>query len=85
VYITSPCSLQGKEVTGGKVSKSVLEIFCQKNEGFVEIKQRPIKMGGRTNFTGHCHLKGHLFKLGLTDDHLRKVPRRTRISHTYPV
>jgi hypothetical protein len=19
-------------------------------------------------FTGHCHLKGHLFKLGLTDD-----------------
>jgi hypothetical protein len=20
-------------------------------------------------FTGHCHLKGHLFKLGLTDDH----------------
>jgi hypothetical protein len=21
-------------------------------------------------FTGHCHLKGHLFKLGLTDDHI---------------
>jgi hypothetical protein len=20
-------------------------------------------------FTGHCHLKGHVFKLGLTDDH----------------
>jgi hypothetical protein len=24
-------------------------------------------MGDRL-FTGHCHLKGHLFKLGLTDD-----------------
>jgi hypothetical protein len=22
--------------------------LCQKNEGFVEVKQRPIKMGGRT-------------------------------------
>jgi hypothetical protein len=26
----------------------------------VKIKQRTI--------TGHCHIKGHLFKLGLTDD-----------------
>jgi hypothetical protein len=34
-------------------------------------------------FTGHCHLKGHPFKLGLTD--LRKVPRRGWISHTHPV
>jgi hypothetical protein len=23
-------------------------------------------------FTGHCHLKGHLFKLGLTDDPIRE-------------
>jgi hypothetical protein len=29
-----------------------------------EAKQRPIKMGD----TGHRRLKGHLFKLGLTDD-----------------
>jgi hypothetical protein len=28
-------------------------------------KQRPIKMGGRTVY---CHLRGHLFKLALTDD-----------------
>jgi hypothetical protein len=37
-------------------------------------------------FIGYCHLKGHLFKPSLTDDpDLRKVPRRRRISHTYPV
>jgi hypothetical protein len=28
-------------------------------------KQRPIKVGGRTIY---CHLKGHLFELGMTDD-----------------
>jgi ribonuclease HI len=39
--------------------------LCQENEGSAEAKQRPIKMGDRT---GHCHLKGHLFKLELTDD-----------------
>jgi hypothetical protein len=31
------------------------------------MKQRPIKMDSRT-LTGHCHIKGRLFKLGLTDD-----------------
>jgi hypothetical protein len=83
--------------------------LCQKNEGSVEIKQRPIKISGRTIYmslppkmtpfktkglilgpsarrtkdllklnrdqlrlvvglyTGHCHLKGHLLKLGLID------------------
>jgi hypothetical protein len=35
-------------------------------------------------FTGHCHLKGHLFKLGLTDDStcercLDEVESATRI------
>jgi hypothetical protein len=49
----------------GKVT--YIRALCQNNEGSVEIKQRPIKMDGRL-FTGHCHLKGHLFKLGLTDD-----------------
>jgi hypothetical protein len=31
-------------------------------------------MGGSTIvlFTGHCHLKGHLFKLGLTDNPICK-------------
>jgi hypothetical protein len=37
--------------------------LCQKNEGSVEIKQRWV-VG---LLTGHCHLKGHLFKMGLTD------------------
>jgi hypothetical protein len=38
-------------------------------------------------FTGHRYLKGHLFKLGLTDrwPHLRKVPGRRWISRTYPM
>jgi hypothetical protein len=38
--------------------------LCQKNEGSVEDQIRWV-VG---LFTGHCHLKGHLFKLGLTDD-----------------
>jgi hypothetical protein len=39
----------------------------QKNEGFVEVKRRPIKMDGRTI---HKTLspKGHIFKLGLRGD-----------------
>jgi hypothetical protein len=41
--------------------------LCQKNEGSVEIKQRPTKMGGRTTYRT-LSPKGHLFKLGLTDD-----------------
>jgi hypothetical protein len=44
-----------------------IRTLCQKNEGSVETKQRSAKMGDRI-ITGHCHLKGHLFKLGLTDD-----------------
>jgi hypothetical protein len=35
-------------------------------------------------FTRHCHLKEHLFKLGLTDNPiLRNVRRRRWISHTH--
>jgi hypothetical protein len=34
--------------------------------------------------TGHCHQKGHLFKLWLNDDPIcEKVPRRRWLSHTY--
>jgi hypothetical protein len=35
--------------------------------------------------TGHCHLKGHLFKMGLMKSHLQKVPRKRWISHTQPM
>jgi hypothetical protein len=61
-----------------------MRTLCQKNKGSVEIKHTPIKMDSRTIclrtktmefsfslvglFTEQCHLKGHLFKLGLTDD-----------------
>jgi hypothetical protein len=50
---------QWESTTGLKQTNRAL---CQKNEGSVGVKQRPIKMSGRT---GHCHLKGQLFKLGL--------------------
>jgi hypothetical protein len=40
---------------------------CQKNEGFVQVKQKPVKMGGTTIYRT-LSSKGHLFKLGLTDD-----------------
>jgi hypothetical protein len=51
-----------------QISKgSYIWALCQKNEGSVEIKQRPIKMGGRTTYWT-LPPKRHLFKLGLTDN-----------------
>jgi hypothetical protein len=47
--------------------RTYITALCQKSRESVEIKQRPIKMDSRT-ITGHCHLKGRLFKLGLTVD-----------------
>jgi hypothetical protein len=41
--------------------------LCQTNEGTVKKIRAQIKWEVRL-FTGHCHLKGHLFKLGLRDD-----------------
>jgi hypothetical protein len=39
--------------------------LCLKNQRTVKIKQNPVMVGGRT--IGHCHLKGHIFKMGLAD------------------
>jgi hypothetical protein len=38
-----------------------------KNQGTTGIKQKPVTMGNKL-FTGHCHLKGHLFKLISTNN-----------------
>jgi hypothetical protein len=37
--------------------------------------------------TGHCHLKGHLFKFGLTDDPIceRYLDEEESATHTHPV
>jgi hypothetical protein len=58
---------------------------ARRKEGSVEIKQRPIKMGGRTLYRT-LSPKRAPFKIG-TDwrSHLQKVPRRRQISHTYPM
>jgi hypothetical protein len=60
-------------------------VLCQKNEGSVKTKQRPVKMGGRTTYR-ILSPKRTPFQIG-TDwwSHLRKVPRRRWISHTHPV
>jgi hypothetical protein len=44
-----------------------IRALCQKNEGSVEVKQRPIKMDGRT-IRRTLSPKRTLLKLGLTDD-----------------
>jgi hypothetical protein len=38
-------------------------------------------------FTRHCHLKGHLFKLGFTDDAICEMclEEDESASHTYPM
>jgi hypothetical protein len=40
--------------------------LCQKDQGTVKIEQKPVTTGDRTT-QGYCHLKGHLFKKGLTN------------------
>jgi hypothetical protein len=39
----------------------------QKNQEIVKTKQVPVTVGDSTTY-GTCHLKGHLFKMGLTDN-----------------
>jgi hypothetical protein len=46
---------------------SYTRAFCEKNDGSVKIKQRPVKMGDRTIYRT-LSSKGHLLKVGLTDD-----------------
>jgi hypothetical protein len=59
--------------------------LCQKNEGSVKTKQRPVNMGGR-NIYRTLSPKRAPFQIGIDWwSHLEKVPRRRRISHTYPV
>jgi hypothetical protein len=59
--------------------------LCQKNDGFVKIKQRPIKMGGRTIYRT-LSLKGTPFQNEFDRwTHLWKVPTRRWIGHTHPL
>jgi hypothetical protein len=62
-----------------------IRALCQNSEGSVEIKQRPIKLEGRTI---HRTLSPKRTPFQTEIDrpsHLWKVPRKGRISHTYPM
>jgi hypothetical protein len=49
-----------------QTGKGILKMtLCQKNQGPVKTKQKPFSVGDCT--AGHDHLKGHLFKMGLTN------------------
>jgi hypothetical protein len=41
--------------------------LCQKNEGLLKLNRDQLRWMVEL-LTGHCHIKGHLFKLGLADD-----------------
>jgi hypothetical protein len=43
-----------------------IRALCQKNEGSVKSNRDQLRWALRL-FTGHCNIKGHLFKLGLTE------------------
>jgi hypothetical protein len=59
--------------------------LCQKNQGTVKTKQKQIAVVTGL-LMGHFHLKGHLFKMGLTNSTLlRKMPRKRWIRHTGPM
>jgi hypothetical protein len=43
--------------------------FARRKKDVVKLNRDQLRLGvGVGLFTGHCHLKGHSFKLGLTDD-----------------
>jgi hypothetical protein len=44
-----------------------VRVLCQKNEGSLKLNRDQLRWVVEL-FTGYCYLKGHLFKLGLTDD-----------------
>jgi hypothetical protein len=59
--------------------------LCQKNEGSVGVKQRPIKMCGRTTYRTLSPTRTP-FQTGIGRwSHLWKVPRSKWFSHTYPM
>jgi hypothetical protein len=59
-----------ESITGLKTGKrTYIRALCQKNEGSVEIKHRPARMGGRTTYRTLSPKRApFLFKLELTDD-----------------
>jgi hypothetical protein len=64
---------------------SYARAVCQKNAGSVKFKQSQIKIGGRTVYRTLLPKRAP-FQTGIDWwPHLRKVPRRRRISHTHPV
>jgi hypothetical protein len=44
-----------------------IRTLCQLNQGTVNTKQELLRWVSEL-LTGHCHLKGHPFKMGLTDN-----------------
>jgi hypothetical protein len=59
--------------------------LCQKNEGTVETKQKPVAMGDWTTY-GTLSPERTPFQNGINrQSHLQKVFRERRISHTYPI
>jgi hypothetical protein len=59
--------------------------LCQKNQGSVKIKQKPVKVGDRTTHGTLSHERTP-FQSGINGkSQLRKVPRERCISHTYPM
>jgi hypothetical protein len=62
-----------------KVGPSATRAPCQRNKGSVEVKQRPLKMGGRAIYRT-------LFQIGINRwFHLWMVPGKRWISHTHPM
>jgi hypothetical protein len=62
-----------------------IRTLCQKNEGSVETKQRPAKMGGRITYWT-LPPKRTPFQTRIDRwPNLWKVPTRRRFSHTYPM
>jgi hypothetical protein len=56
-----------ESVTGLTGKGTYIRALCQKNEDLLKLNRDQLRWVVRL-FTGHCHIKGHLFKLGLTDD-----------------
>jgi hypothetical protein len=64
LFIHPSVALQGIHNWTQTGKRTYTRALCQKNEGFVEIKQRPAKMGGRTISRTLLPKKAH-FQIGI--------------------
>jgi hypothetical protein len=74
-----------ESVTGLKEAKELIKgPSARRTQDLLKLNRDQLRWVVRL-FIGNCHLKGHLFKLGLMEDpNCKRCLEKRRISHTHP-